>query len=65
MNETDSSILNSREERESSGATSSIHGRLSAASFHDRLGELETENARLHRLVAELLIKNQKLRRID
>jgi hypothetical protein len=29
----------------------------------DRLAELETENARLHRLVAELLIKNQQLRK--
>ena len=30
-----------------------------------RLVELERENSRLHRLVAELLIKNQQLRRAD
>jgi len=29
----------------------------------ERLNELEMENARLHRLVAELLIKNQQLRK--
>jgi hypothetical protein len=28
-----------------------------------RLAELEIENSRLHRLVAELLIKNQQLRK--
>jgi hypothetical protein len=28
-----------------------------------RLAELEMENSRLHRLVAELLIKNQQLRK--
>jgi hypothetical protein len=30
---------------------------------HERLAELESENARLHRLVAELLLKNQQLRK--
>jgi hypothetical protein len=30
-----------------------------------RLTELELENSRLHRLVAELLIKNQQLRKRD
>lgn len=30
-----------------------------------RLVELEIENSRLHRLVAELLIKNQQLRKSD
>lgn len=29
------------------------------------LAELEQENSRLHRLVAELLIKNQQLRKPD
>jgi hypothetical protein len=35
--------------------------------IHDsnRLVELEIENSRLHRLVAELLIKNQQLRKSD
>lgn len=32
---------------------------------HDRLAELERENSRLNRLVAELLIKNQQLREAD
>jgi hypothetical protein len=36
-----------------------------AVSFSDRLLELELENSRLHRLVAELLIKNQQLRKAD
>ena len=31
----------------------------------NRLAELESENSRLHRLVAELLIKNQQLRKPD
>ncbi len=30
-----------------------------------RMAELETENLRLTRLVAELLVKNQKLREMD
>ena len=33
--------------------------------YIDRIAELEIENSRLHRLVAELLIKNQQLRRPD
>jgi len=49
--------IDSGEEREPGG------GQPTAADFKYRLGELETENARLHRLVAELLIKNQELRR--
>jgi hypothetical protein len=39
--------------------------RPSAASGNERLAELEIENSRLHRLVAELLIKNQQLRKPD
>ena len=35
------------------------------ASDDGRLAELEMENSRLHRLVAELLIKNQQLRKRD
>jgi len=58
--------IDSGEEREPGGAqhsSSVIHGQPTAADFKYRLGELETENARLHRLVAELRIKNQELRR--
>ena len=47
------------------GPSSSIHYRPSAANYNDRLAELEIENSRLHRLVAELLIKNQQLRKPD
>jgi hypothetical protein len=42
----------------------SMH-RLSPMSDAIRMAELESENFRLHRLVAELLIKNQQLRRTD
>ena len=45
-------------------SSSSIH-RQPAAGYDDRLAELEMENSRLHRLVAELLIKNQQLRKAD
>jgi ferric-dicitrate binding protein FerR (iron transport regulator) len=64
MNEIDLNRMNAGEEVEfdMSDGSSSIHGRPPAASFMERLGELEVENARLHRLVAELLIKNQQLR---
>jgi hypothetical protein len=65
MNEINPNRMNAGEETESSApdGPSSIYGRPPAASFMERLGELEMENARLHRLVAELLIKNQQLRR--
>ncbi|MBB5343012.1 hypothetical protein [Tunturibacter empetritectus] len=68
MNEMETSRIESGEEIEPGGrmkSSSSIHSRQSAADFKDRVGELEVENARLHRLVAELLIKNQQLRRSD
>ena len=45
-------------------SSSSIR-RQRTASNDDRLAELEMENTRLHRLVAELLIKNQQLRKAD
>src|SRR6202042_2576205 len=38
--------------------SSSGHSRPLAVSYSDRVSELEVENSRLHRLVAELLIKN-------
>jgi len=47
------------------GSSSSIHYRPPAANYSDRVAELEIENSRLHRLVAELLIKNQQLRKPD
>jgi hypothetical protein len=65
MNEINSRRTDEGEETEAGapGSSSSIHSRQPAASFMQRLGELEMENARLHRLVAELLIKNQQLRK--
>ena len=38
--------------------------RISSSESH-RIAELELENLRLHRLVAELLLKNQQLRKAD
>lgn len=41
----------------------SQHDRASAISTDFRIAELELENVRLQRLVAELLLKNQQLRK--
>jgi hypothetical protein len=41
----------------------SMHRQPYATNDNSRLAELEIENSRLHRLVAELLIKNQQLRK--
>ena len=43
--------------------TSSHRGRAPQSTVEARISELESENLRLHRLVAELLIKNQQLRK--
>lgn len=40
-------------------------GHASTASTDFRILELEIENSRLQRLVAELLLKNQQLRKSD
>jgi hypothetical protein len=65
MNDINPLRIDGGEEREAGapGSSASIHNRQPAASFMERLSELEIENARLHRLVAELLIKNQQLRK--
>jgi hypothetical protein len=68
MNKFDTSAPNTGETNEPGGykdPSSSVHYRPTAASSNDRLAELEIENSRLHRLVAELLIKNQQLRKSD
>jgi hypothetical protein len=68
MTETETSRLDTGQDAAPSGhknSSPSMYSRHSAAHFQDRLGELEMENARLHRLVAELLIKNQQLRGPD
>ncbi len=44
---------------------SSSHRHASNAMTAARIAELEVENMRLQRLVAELLIKNQQLRKRD
>ena len=44
------------------GSSSSMDYRPSAIGH---VAELEIENSRLHRLVAELLLKNQQLRKPD
>jgi hypothetical protein len=66
MNKFNADANNSGEDTEAGGykgSFSSIHHRQLTASYDDRLAELENENSRLHRLVAELLIKNQQLRK--
>jgi hypothetical protein len=66
MNEFDTNATDTGEETEPGyKGSSSVHYRPSSASSNDRLAELEIENSRLHRLVAELLIKNQQLRKPD
>jgi hypothetical protein len=62
MNEPGASDVNIEEAVERSRNNAAL--RYAAQSGdHERLAELETENARLHRLVAELLLKNQQLRK--
>jgi len=68
MSKFDTNATNTAEEARSggyAGSSSVIQYRPSTASSNDRLAELEIENSRLHRLVAELLIKNQQLRKSD
>jgi hypothetical protein len=67
MNKFNADANNTGEKTASSGykGSYSIHHRQAAASYDERLAELEIENSRLHRLVAELLIKNQQLRKSD
>ena len=68
MNKFDTNATNTEEVAQPGGyegLSSSMQYRPSTASSDDRLAELEFENSRLHRLVAELLIKNQQLRKPD
>ncbi len=68
MNKFDTNATNSGEDAEPGGyksPSSPIHYRPPTTNRNDRLAELEIENSRLHRLVAELLIKNQQLRKPD
>jgi hypothetical protein len=66
MNEFDTIPISVREAAEPGGVgDSSPSMRRQPPAINDiyRLAELEMENSRLHRLVAELLIKNQQLRK--
>ncbi len=68
MNKFDTSPINTAEDAESGvyrQPSSSMRYGQSAASYSERLVELEIENSRLHRLIAELLLKNQQLRKAD
>ena len=68
MNKFDTGATDTGENTEQSGyrdPSSSVNYRPTTATYNDRLTELEIENSRLHRLVAELLIKNQQLRKSD
>jgi hypothetical protein len=68
MNKLDAGPTSTGEDAEPGGyrePSPSIRYGQSAANFSERLVELEIENSRLHRLVAELLIKNQQLRKAD
>jgi hypothetical protein len=47
------------------GTPSAVQSHLSPTSVDFKVMELEIENLRLQRLVAELLLKNQQLRRHD
>jgi hypothetical protein len=66
MNKFETNSTNTGEDIEPGvyNSTSSMRHRPTAT-YSDRLAELEVENSRLHRLVAELLIKNQQLRKPD
>jgi hypothetical protein len=69
MNDLDASPSKSAEEAEPRRGyrdpSPSIRYSQSNSDYSERLVELEMENLRLHRLVAELLIKNQQLGKPD
>ena len=65
MTKFDTSSINAGEEQERSTSSPPLHYLSPTTGYDDRLIELETENARLNRLVAELLVKNQQLRKPD
>jgi hypothetical protein len=65
MNDFDVHLVHMGEEKEQGSTSRSTHYQPATANFTDRVVELEIENSRLNRLVAELLIKNQQLRKPD
>ncbi len=67
MNELEINTTNSAEVEPGNyrASSSSMDYRPPAVGCDARVAELEIENSRLHRLVAELLLKNQELRKAD
>lgn len=67
MNEFDANPIHDRETDRGAGSGLSFSVRYRSVIVDNaaRLTELELENSRLHRLVAELLMKNQQLRKAD
>jgi hypothetical protein len=65
MNKFNTSSINAGEEQEHSASSPLLQYRSPTTGYDDRLVELEMENVRLSRLVAELLVKNQQLRKPD
>jgi hypothetical protein len=66
MNDVDTIPISTQEAaqpRSNGDSSHSARSQPSAINENYRLAELEMENSRLHRLVAELLIKNQQLRK--
>lgn len=65
MNEFETIPISTGEAAEPGGVGDSFPSTRRQQPVNDnyRLAELEIENSRLHRLVAELLIKNQQLRK--
>ena len=65
MTSFENSSINTVEEKKQNISSPERHHMSPGVNGNDRLTELEVENSRLHRLVAELLIKNQQLRKPD
>ncbi len=65
MTHTDGDSIYSHGSSVSPGSAGGARLQLRAADEPDRIAELERENGRLQRLVAELLMKNQQLRRAE
>jgi hypothetical protein len=65
MNESDTVFSSSDAGRpgSNSGMAQTMRTHSASNDIDDRITELEVENSRLNRLVAELLIKNQQLRK--
>jgi len=63
MTEAERIITTHRDGHDLHSGHAPVHDHASGGAMSLRILELETENLRLQRLVAELLLKNQQLRR--